>query len=311
MKPEPFDAVVCVGPQHAQIAALTIRALLALAGPRKVLAVASDGTLAQLAQALHGLAGVEFVRESEVLAPINLSTIESHVARQIGNARRAGWYFQQFLKMGICQRQDLATHYLIWDADTVLLRPTTFFSETGQVLFNPTYDVRQSFFDTMSRLLDLPRLADHSFISEHLMISTQRMRSLIQTIGQRHPDHAHWTAAALAAIAPADLPGAGFSEFETYGNYSLATAPQTLMARPLRTMRGAARLFGLSPSKYALLALMRAGYDTASFEVWSQRSTARRATGRAWALGARLRELVRPADASARSADALVPHGRG
>lgn len=43
---------------------------------------------------------------------------------------RAGWLLQQLLKLGLASfREDLTEHFVIWDSDNVLLRPTVFFDE--------------------------------------------------------------------------------------------------------------------------------------------------------------------------------------
>lgn len=40
----------------------------------------------------------------------------------VGFPARTGWYIQQFLKMGFSQKTKDAD-YLIWDADTIILKP--------------------------------------------------------------------------------------------------------------------------------------------------------------------------------------------
>lgn len=304
----PYDAVLCVGPQHARVAAATVRSLLTFARARRLLLVAGAAVCEQLDAALRGTSGVQLILEDELLAPVSLATVREALRRRCGSGDRAGWYFQQFLKMGICRRPDIGTHYLVWDSDTVLLRPLGFFDAHTRVLVNPKPGLHPPYFRTLLRLTGIERQVPYSFISEHLMMSTAQMRALLELIERRHPTLEHWTTAVLAAVDDADLPGSGFSEFETYGNFVLDTAPASLQLRPLKTLRRGSRLFGSSPSPRALRTLMEAGYDTVTFETWDHGNPGSRALGGLWsavgpAIGA-IGALGRPPRGAATSGEA-------
>ncbi|WP_409530107.1 DUF6492 family protein [Sphingobacterium sp.] len=65
------------------------------------------------------------VNENELFDRFNFQSIITFLKQKIDNADRAGWYFQQFLKMEISKIIQ-SDHYLIWDADTIPLKTDPF-----------------------------------------------------------------------------------------------------------------------------------------------------------------------------------------
>ena len=77
--------------------------------------------------------GVQFLDEDEQIPGMTLSSLRN--LSLPGFPRGAGWYFQQLLKYAFCFERQEDDYYLIWDADTVPLRPLQFFDNVGRMLF--------------------------------------------------------------------------------------------------------------------------------------------------------------------------------
>ena len=208
-------------------------------------------------------AGIGWLDENAVLNDMNLSSIRELIAKRGGIPGRAGWYFQQFLKMYyafVCEKE----YYLIWDADTIPLKPLYFRNRFGQMFFNMKTEHHLPYFETMSRLFKEPMKfvegSNPSFISEGMIIKTSVMRELVEELGGKD----FWRNI-LNAIDQKDINGSGFSEFETYGTWLFNKYPQLYKSRPLETQRHGASTFGRILNDEEL---RRLPYDTISFENW-------------------------------------------
>lgn len=175
-----------------------------------------------------------------------------------------GWYLQQFLKMGFALTTYAKDEYLIWDSDTIPLRPLLFKNDR-KYLFTEKTENHQPYFDTTKRLLDLGKLHDRSFIAEHMPINVSVMYELISKIEQSEVTGTTWFEKIINATSGKDEQA--FSEFETYGNYCVKYHPDMFETRPLVTMRTAGLLFGRGVTKKQLSLLHRMEFDTASFEL--------------------------------------------
>ncbi len=164
-----FDAVVCVGPQHKKIAVKAIRSLYLNAEPRLIFVLTAIENFSFLKQNLEPNLPIRMVDENQALRDINFLEIKNFLAQRIGSNQRAGWYFQQFLKMSMCHHPDINDLYLLWDSDTILLQPLNFFDHE-KVLIKPGTEYHEPYFKTINKLLDIDRQVDYSFISEHMMI---------------------------------------------------------------------------------------------------------------------------------------------
>lgn len=261
----PYDVVVPVGSAHNGVARIALRQLLKLAPCRELLVLTARENFGALQELRRLDPRLRLVDEDTVVPGVTLRSVASCLSRRGANPQRAGWYLQQFLKMGACLLPGIAGHYLLWDADTVMLRPIPFFSGEA-VLVNPAAEYHAPYFETYRRLLGATRSASYSFISEHLMVRTPLMQELLRTIGG-DPVAGEWVWRILEAIPAEELSSSGFSEYETYGNFVLSRFPGALRARSLPSWRFAARSFGLAPSRCDLFRLSRR-YYYASFESW-------------------------------------------
>ena len=178
--------------------------------------------------------------------------------------RGAGWYFQQFLKYAFVDVSNESDYFLIWDADTILLRPIDLFDENDIPYYTEADEYHLPYFDTFEALFGEPADRTHSFISQHQLVSKAVLRQMLAEIETKHPSSKGWAWAIIE-----NLKGEGsnlFSEYETYGHYLKMRHPGTFSTRTREwTRRGGGRM-GIPPWSMRLRQLAKY-YDFAAFEV--------------------------------------------
>lgn len=132
-----------------------------------------------------------------------------------------GWYYQQFLKMQYafsCEDE----YYMVWDGDTIPCRKINMFQEeSGKPYLDMKHEYHAEYFETMGKILPgFHKMIERSFISEHMLIRTDIMRSLVQDIEKNEtiPGKKFWEKI-INAIPEDKIQSSSFSEFETYGTY--------------------------------------------------------------------------------------------
>ena len=179
--------------------------------------------------------------------------------------RGAGWYFQQFLKFSFVNVSNAEEHYLIWDADTILLRPLDFFDGEGRPYYTKAQEHHKPYFETYESLFGYPAQRDFSFISQHQVINKTTLREMLQLIEDRNPASKNWAWAIMD-----NLKGTGsnlFSEYETYGHYLKWKHAGSFNLRELSWTRNGEKFAGYPPNASKLPTLSKQ-YDFAAFEAF-------------------------------------------
>jgi hypothetical protein len=174
-----------------------------------------------------------------------------------------GWYFQLLLKYQFAFLKTEDDHYLIWDADTVPLRPMEFFDAQGRMLLTKAREFHPPYFSTYERLLGRPAPREFSFIAQHMLVRKSILREMLAEIERHCPGDENWAWKIMR-----NLTGEGsnrFSEFETYGHYLKEKHPELAVFRDLPWLRHGANECGRHPSPAALAGLGEK-YFFASFE---------------------------------------------
>ena len=177
--------------------------------------------------------------------------------------RGAGWYFQQFLKYAFVDVSNEDDHFLIWDADTILLRPIDLFDEEGRPCYTEAEEYHQPYFETFRALFGEPAERTHSFISQHQLVNKSILRQMLLEIEANHPSSRGWAWAIID-----NMKGQGsnlFSEYETYGHYLKLRYPGTFSTRTRQWTRKGGESIGLPPWRPWLQLLAR-HHDFAAFE---------------------------------------------
>ena len=115
----------------------------------------------------------------------------------------------------ICENE----YYLLWDSDTFPIKPVKMF-ENGFPIFDLKNEFNRPYFTTLNRLIPDLKFSKFSYISEHMIIKTEFMRKLIETIENNIniPGQFFWEKI-LLSIDKKNIIYSGFSEFETYGSF--------------------------------------------------------------------------------------------
>lgn len=279
-----FDAVTCVGPLRPETSLTAVRSLQLHAGQRKIFVVTSRKLFPFFEDSLEPNGALHLVDEDEVIEGVSLQAIREYLEARAGAGARAGWYFQQFLKMAMCGHPEIGGHYLVWDSDTVALRPLAFFDADGRVLVSPKGERHPPYFVALRKLLGIERQVSFSFIAEHLMIDQRYMLELIEALrgSNSRKSRDSWVWRVLDVITDRDLGGSGFSEYETYGNFIAARYPDSFRTRRLKSTRHAGLRFGSPPAREPIHFLLLSGHSVATFEA-SPRLRPVIAFYRAWA----------------------------
>ena len=237
--------------------------------PSRITIVAAGHTIDGLAKRIDE--EITFVDEDSLLPGLTLAATRERLVGIGLPATRAGWYFQQFLKMGWALTTAAREWYLVWDSDTFPLRPISFFDEGQRPIFLTTEQHKASYFESLVELVGLEKRSAASFIAESMLVNRGLMLELIGEIatrGETSPER--FFERILTVIAGSSDPYTAFSEFETYGNFALARHPGMYVLRPSRGFRNGAKHYGLRPNRNDL-ARLAARHDIVSFERWNTR----------------------------------------
>ncbi len=213
--------------------------------------------------------GAEFLSEDTLVPGMTLKNIRACIEKRIGTGKRAGWYFQQFIKLGYaycCEDE----YYIVWDADTIPLHMIPHMVD-GHPVFTKKEEMEPAYFETLGRLFGgaVSRFGDFSFICENMIMHVGIMKEMLKAVMDQQglSGDSFWERM-LSAVSDESLLGSGFSEFETYGNYVMKYYPNLYRLRTLKGLRKGAEFFGMSPSKKQL-EWAAESYDTIAFEGWS------------------------------------------
>ena len=223
---------------------------------------------------------IVFIDEKEL---VDFNAIKNLIVKRTKKneaGSRAGWYVQQFIKMAfarICQ----ADYYLLWDSDTVPLKPVNMIEEDRPV-FDCKTEYHEAYFKTLEKLFpNLRKCIKGSFISEHMIIKTSLMRQMLNEIEANvNLDGANFAEKIINAVAVEELTGSGFSEFETFGTYVYSRYLDAYGLRKWKSMRFGGFFFdcgkGLSEETVNWLSSY---YDAISFEKGDDISAVSRIVG--------------------------------
>ena len=182
--------------------------------------------------------------------------------------KAAGWYFQQLLKLQFAFQNPEDDYYLIWDADTVPLRPLHFFDDAGRMLLTKAQEFHPEYFETYQRLFQEPANREFSCIAQHMVVQKSVAREMLEQIQQRIPGSENWAWKIMRHL-PAHRPDEGdncFSEYETYGHYLKNHYPDRVRFIERRWLReGAQFTNGWIPNAEHLQQLGQQ-YDYVAFE---------------------------------------------
>lgn len=213
-----FDIVISVGPKDMDVIKLQIEYTKQnIIGYRNIYLISCDATLQ-----IDGCITI-----SENIFPFSIET----VAKYHGKLDRNGWYLQQLLKLyaGFII-PNILDKYLVIDADTFFLKPTTFY-ENGKGLYNYGNEYHIPYFEHMVKLHPELRKMDEikSGICHHMLFETRYIKEIFDIIEKNHDDVFY----NIFLQNVSDPSGSGASEYEIYFNYMLDKHSNDVIIRKL------------------------------------------------------------------------------
>lgn len=266
-----FDLVICAIERDIPILEIGLPYMRKYLRPTRIVLIAPrtcHPALGALGKKIGGFSDFNLIDEDSLIDGLNKEYVGALLVARGANPQRSGWYFQQFLKLCYALSPAVNNYYLVWDADTIPLRPLEFFSETGKVIFETSKEYNADYFFTMKKIIGKGKTYAYSFISEHMMMERATVRELLTSICFPNPTSAQEVVQrVIAAVSDEALSSSGFSEFETYGTFAVSKYQDRYEIRSLRSLRHGTMLFGRQPTLENLFALSRR-YWWASFEAW-------------------------------------------
>ena len=164
--------------------------------------------------------GITVVDEAKYLS-IFKPYLESRINQTAYCTNRLGWYTQQLLKL--LSLSELEDHQigLIWDADTIPLRPLFFKSKKEQILYYQSNESHEPYYKCIEKIVDLNPLTGKSFIAQCLPYKGVWMKALIDEIEARSKKD--WIQAIIDSIDFSNF--SGFSEYELLGLFASQRYP--------------------------------------------------------------------------------------
>jgi hypothetical protein len=216
-----FDIVVPVGPNDKNVIEKQLEYTKKnIIGYRNIYLVCYDPTIT-----IDGCTTID-----EKIFPFTLQSVRNFH----GKLDRNGWYLQQLLKLyagnvipGILER------YLVIDADTFFLKPTTFITN-NKCLYNYGSEYHTPYFEHMARLdKGLIKVdKEKSGICHHMMFETKYVNELIEQIEKAHSNEFYNIF--LREVPASSRHFSGASEYEIYFNYMLINHSDKISIRELQ-----------------------------------------------------------------------------
>jgi hypothetical protein len=150
-----------------------------------------------------------------------------------GFPARAGWYYQQFLKMAIATTKLAQPKYVVWDSDTIPYRHMIFF-DADKLLFTKSSEFHKAYFVTNGALIGVNRIREKprfSAVSQHMPVDRELMLGLLRQIGR--DDQGDWVGAIRRAVSDGRKGGSLFSEYEIFADWVRVTYPDRFVLRKL------------------------------------------------------------------------------
>lgn len=223
-------------------------------------------------------AGWKIIGESLFDSSFNLKKIDDLVTGE--NKSRAGWLFQQFLKINAIIDHQLNNDdlVLIWDADTVPLRKLEFTNSTTGTIEYYYFDTEthgtvnhQPYFTTIKKLLGLEKMLKASFIAQCFPTKVGWARETVSAIC--NSSNQTYIERVLNNIP--GISGAEFSEYETMGTWNYAKHYDSIsFKRRNNWSRNGTRLLGSRLDGYFtdfFLWVFSINYDFVAFEKWQRK----------------------------------------
>jgi SAM-dependent methyltransferase len=217
--------------------------------------------------------GFVIVAEEEVLNGVTLEHLRQELPAELKN--RAGWYFQQFLKIECLRSLGSNKLGLIWDADTVPVKDLNFINNDGKLIYRMGLHepkIHKPYFDIIEFLLGIKSSFSQSFISQCFPAHSSWVNSFCTEVEKRHND-AWWRVILKYIIKNPSF--CGFSEYESLGTFIAKNFQNEICFRPGKYIRPFNTLYTIDEldSEYCRQFIELANLEYAAFDSYDDRRT--------------------------------------
>ena len=270
----PLQIVTTCKGRDLPILEITARKLWETVPCRALFVIAPECNCPAIRRRLGTLANV--IAEDDFIPTMTMDKLRQLDIHGFPGVGAAGWYFQQLLKLQFAFVEPSEDFYLMWDADTVPLRPLRFFDAEGRMLLTTATEHHAPYFETYRRLLGAEANAEFSLIAQHIVVQKSIAREMLARIERHVAGTETWPWKIMRSLPPAgdNL----FSEYETYGHYVKTFYPARVRFITRNWRRDARQNVGCALPTPADLAALAREYDYAAFEragrgwrLWSRR----------------------------------------
>jgi hypothetical protein len=179
---------------------------------------------------------------------------------------RLGWYLQQLLKIAALKSANDGEIVLIWDADTIPIKPLNFIDPTGKLIFYTGVEHHEPYFKCIKSLLDIEKIVSFSFIAQCFVSNVSWVKDFCEDIETRFK--LPWYEAIINCIDFHES-SAGFSEYETLGTYYTYKFPNNIIFSRNPWQRLGKQLIGpVSELTDEKILTLSKKYDFITFEEW-------------------------------------------
>ncbi|MBC7981241.1 MAG: hypothetical protein H7Y36_11825 [Armatimonadetes bacterium] len=219
-----FDLVFVTNVEHLHTLSLGLESLLRLYAFKAVHIVTSRKYFKFFAhlQTICGPTPLHLLDEDTVLPGMALANLREKNLPCF--PKRAGWYFQQFLKLGMSKLESISDNYVVVDADTIFLKKLPFSDSEGKYVFTISDEFHQPYFENYALLMNEKANREFSFISQYMVFNKAIVNSIVTKIEMNFNYSKDWYWLIIENI---EGDGASlFSEYETYGHYVKSHYPE-------------------------------------------------------------------------------------
>jgi hypothetical protein len=255
-----IDAVIVFKPDHMHVTRIAVKNLNRFAGIRLIYLISNSAGLAAIGDVADN---IKLVHEDSVIPNMTLGALKKMKIE--GFPKRAGWYYQQLLKWGAAYFDNITEHYLVWEADTILLRPMTFFDNQERVIFTTDSDYHAPYYHTYKHFFQEDAGYEFSLIAQHMVIDRKILNEMLLVIDDRFAGSENWAWKMMNNLTAES--NSKMADYETYGYYVKNHHPDKVVFRQVPWTRWGSSLTSPYPSDGDLRFLSKE-FCFAAFETW-------------------------------------------
>jgi len=164
---------------------------------------------------------IKIKKDSEIIDEKKTNLILSKLKKN-NNQKMYGWYLQQFIKITESAKYKEDVPILIWDSDTIPLRPLQFINSDKTLNFYVSNEYHEPYFNTIKKALQYEKIIPQSFIAQCIPLYSRHSQKLIEKLGGNEK----WIHKIMDSL---DLSSnCSFSEYETLGTFIAHNEPKVI-----------------------------------------------------------------------------------